>query len=188
MKARYKKLFLWSSLGSLALGAAVTLSRRPKRVADRPLTCRKIPRTCRGIHLWTERFELDADGTRGFGHDRYYLQPTLFKVWSVLDLDLRSAPGKSTPEGAAIFHVTHIRALERTDAAPAEEYLQDRFYGIVTVVDAAGRSCGINAIARGGLLEIRKCYVGGTSNGVESGEVHRAIGRILNYRIEFAPA
>jgi hypothetical protein len=189
MKPKYKKLFLWSSLGSLAVGAAVALARRPRRADDQPMACRKLPKVCHGIQLWTERFEVEVWGSRRFVHDRYYLQPTPFKVWSVLDLSYHGAPGRSGPEGAAIYHITHIRSLEQGDSgeAEAEEYLQDRFYGIVTVVDAAGRCCGPNSIARGGMLEIKKCYVGGTANGVESGEVHRSIGRILNYRIEIAP-
>jgi hypothetical protein len=188
MKANYRKLFLWSSLGGIVAAAAVALARKPKRTYQ-SLVCRKIPRSCRGVHLWTERCEAEAWGARRFVHDRYYLQPTPFKVWSVLDLKLQAAPAKSGAEGAEIFHVTQARALEPGggESTETEECLQDRFYGIVTVVDAAGRSCGTNAIARGGILEIRKCYVGGTSNGVDSGEVHRSIGRILNYRIEFVP-
>ncbi len=189
MKRNYKKLFFWSSLGSLAVGTAVALSRRPRRAADQPLACRKLPRACQGIHLWTESFEVEVWGAKRFVYDHYYLQPTPFKVWSVLDLSYQSAPGRPGPEGAAIYHVTHIRALEQgeDEAAQAEEYLQDRFYGVVTAVDDTGRCCGPNSIARGGTLEIKKCYVGGTSNGVESGEVHRSIGRILNYRIEITP-
>lgn len=170
------------------MGAAITLARRPRRIACPPLACRKIPRECHGIYLWTERFDVEVAGARRFAHDRYYLQLTPFKVWSVFDLSYRGAPGKSLPEGAAIYHVTHLRSLADGGEKEAheEELLQDRFYGIVTVVDAAGRCCGANAIARGGILEIRKCYVGGTSNGIESGEVHQSIGRILNYRFETA--
>jgi hypothetical protein len=185
MQAKYKKLFFWSSLGSIAVGATIALARRQKQAPYPPLACRKIPRAALGVHLWTERFEVNDGGTRQYVHDRYFLQPTHFKVWSVLDLSFRSSPGRSVPEGAAIYHVTQLRAVENTDANQHEEFMLDRFYGIVTVTEAAGRrSCGVNAIARGGILEIRKCYVGGTNNGVESGEVHRSIGRILNYRFE----
>ena len=61
-------------------------------------------------------------------------------------------------------------------------------YGIVTVLDSSGKICGMNSIARGGFLEIRKCFVGGSANGVESGEFHRSQTRILNYRIEYTNA
>jgi hypothetical protein len=185
MKANYKKLFFWSSLGSIAVGTAVTLARRPRRMKSRPLACRRIPEQCDGVLLWTERFEVEESGARHYAHDRYYLKPTPFKVWSVLELGLQSAPGKSRFGGAEIYHVTHARLLEENHE---EEHLKDRFYGIVTVVDAAGKSCATNSIARGGILEIKKCYVGGSSNGVESGEVHRSLGRILNYRIDYSAA
>jgi len=185
MKSNYKKWFFWSSLGSIAVGTAVTLVRRPRRLAGTPLACRKIPRVCLGIQLWTERMEVNEGGSRRFVHDRYCLEPTHFKLWSVLDLSFRRAPGTSAPEGAAIFHVTQRRSLENSSSAGHGEFILDRFYGIVTVLDPAqNRPCGINAIARGGILEVRKCFVGGTSNGVESGEIHRSIGPILNYRIE----
>lgn len=183
MKANYKRLFLWSSLGSLAVGAAVTLARKSKKMEHRPLACRKIPRECHGVILWTERFEIEVNGILCRAHDRYHLQPTPFKVWSVLDLNLQAAPRKSGPEGAAIHHVTHTRLVEYNQE---EELLQDRFYGVVTVVDATGKSCGNNCIARGGTLEIKRCYVGGSSNGVESGEVHRSLAPVLNYRIDYA--
>ncbi len=132
--------------------------------------------------MWTERFEVDECGTLCHAHDRYYLQPTPFKVWNVLDLNFQAAPRKSGFEGAAIHHVTHMRVLE---VEPEAEHLQDRFYGVVTVIDAGGKSCGANCIARGGMLEIKRCYVGGASNGVESGEVHRSLAPVLNYRVDY---
>jgi hypothetical protein len=185
MKANYKKLFLWSSLGSIAVGAAIALTRRPKRVPYTPLACRKIPPDCQGVHLWTERFELREGENRRFVHDHYFLQPSRFKVWSVLDLSFKDSAARSAPEGAAIFHITQTRIVENSDGDGKEEYVLDRFYGIVMTVDAVdGTSCCVNSIARGGMLSIRKCYVGGASNGVESGEIHRSTGRILNYRIE----
>jgi hypothetical protein len=182
MKANYSRLFLWSSIGTIAVGAAVALARRPRRAAPRVLAWRKIPRHCQGVLLWTERFALEEKGLRFYAHDRYYLQATPFRVWSVLDLSSQGAPGESGPGGAGIYHVTHTRLLENHNE---EEHLQDRFYGVVSVLDAAGRSCGTNCIARGGILEIKKCFVGGSSNGVESGEVHRSQSLILNYRIDY---
>jgi hypothetical protein len=185
MKANYRKLFLWSSLGSIAVGTVVALTRRPRRSTYAPVACRRIPRGCSGIHLWTERFEMNEGGLRQFVHDRYFLQPTHFRLWSVLDLSFRRTPGRTAPESAAIFHVTQMRSVENSVANQHEEFILDRFYGVITMVDPSNRrACGANMIARGGILEVRKCYVGGTNNGVESGETHRSIGRILNYRIE----
>ncbi len=190
MKSNYKKLFLWSSLGSLAVGAAVTLAHRRKRAQPQPLACRRIPRDCQSVRLWTERFEAAEAGASRYAHDVYLLRPTPFKVWSVLELvpqGERSRPGAG---GTSIFHVTRTRLSDEISEEMSGQEIepQERFYGVVTVVDDAGRSCGNNTIARGGYLEIRKCYVGGASNGVESGETHRSKGRVLNYRLDFAPA
>jgi hypothetical protein len=190
MKANYKKWFLWSSLGSFAVGAAVTLARGTRRMESRPLSCRKLPRECHEIVLWTERFEVQEHGARFFVHDRYGLQPTSFKVWSILDLPSVGLSGSSQPEGSPIYHVTRTRIADEADgnSVKLEPPLQERFYGVVSVLDPSGRFCAGSAIARGGILEIRKCYVGGSSNGVESGEIHRSAAPILNYRIEYGPA
>ena len=190
MKANYRKWFLWSSLGSLAVGAAVTLARRTRRMEIRPLFCRKLPRECHEIILWTERFEVEDHGARFFVHDRYALQPTSFKVWSILDLPSAGLTGGSGPEGSAIYHVTRTRIADEANGisvklAPPQ---QERFYGVVAVLDPSGRLCAGSAIARGGILEIKKCYVGGSSNGVASGEIHRSAAPILNYRIDYGPA
>jgi hypothetical protein len=182
MKANHSRLLLWSSIGTVAVGAAVAFARRPRRAATRVLACRKIPRHCQGVLLWTERFALEEKGARFYAHDRYYLQATPFRVWSVLDLSAQGVPGESGAGGAGIYHVTHVRVLESHNE---EEHLQDRFYGVVSVLDAAGRSCGTNCIARGGILDIKKCFVGGSSNGIESGEAHRSQSPILNYRIDY---
>jgi hypothetical protein len=186
MKANYGKWFLWSSLGSLAVGAAVTLARRTRRMERRHFSCRKLPRECHEIILWTERFEVEEPGARFFVHDRYDLQPTSFKIWSILDLPSAGLSGSSGPEGSTIYHVTRTRIADEADgiSLKLEPPLHERFYGVVAVFDPSGRFCARGAIARGGTLEIKKCYVGGSSNGVESGEIHRSAAPILNYRIE----
>lgn len=185
MKSRFKKLLLWSSVGSLA---AVALVRRSRRRPEVPLKCVKIPPDCRRACLWTEHFQTEGNGTALYACDRYVLQATQFKVWSILGRDSR--PDSSPPQGAAVFHVTHSRsvhppesALERT--SPREQ-LVDRFYGTVRTVGSQGHACAADSVARGGILEIRKCRAGGAAYGVETGEVHRSAGRILNYRFECA--
>ena len=187
MKAKFKRLFLWSSIGSIAAGAALAVARKSRKPESRPLSCRKLPAECLRATLWTGQFEVEENGERRLAHDRYILQPTGFRVWSILDLPARGASFQQRPAGSAIYHVTRARQFEsseREETAPQDQ-LVERFYGIVTVADDKKHAYKPNAIARGRFLEIRKCYVGGASNGVESGEVHRSLGRILNYRIEF---
>lgn len=183
MKSNWKRVFLWSSLGGLAVGTSVALTRIGRKPRGLPLRYEQIPRRCQRVILWTELFALEEGGKELSAHDEYLLQPTPFKVWSVLELP--SSGSALRGEGATVFHVTVSRYVNtgETDESKKREVWKDKFYGIIV----SSRPAGEARIARGASLTISKCYVGGTANGVESGEVHRSSGRILNYRFEYAP-
>jgi len=181
MRERLKRAFFWSSVGGLALGAAVALiGKVARKPALSPLVYEKIPPDCRRISLWTGRFEIEAAGKSSVAHDEYLLQVTPFKVWSFLNLQ----------EGIPVYHATVIRHLEPANGENMREQaqIQDRFYGILSATGGPGESPGPNLLARGGFLELRKCSVGGTSNAVETGDVHRSAGLVLNYRFEYTYA
>ncbi len=186
MKSTHKKLFLWSSLGSIVIGGAYALLRKRRLPASQPLACRKIPDDYRSVVVWTERFTLEEDGIQRHGFDRYQLQPSPFQVWSVLDLIPNRTPIPTAREGTPIHHITHVRISDQGSQPDGNtvERVEDRFYGVVSIFSRDGRSCRRNAIARGGFLQFNRCYVGGASNGIESGEVHTSIAPVLNYRIE----
>ncbi len=189
MRANIKRKLLWSSLGGLALGAAVALLRRPKNSTTIPLTYEPIPTECKKIIIWTERFKSGIEGRPYIAHDEYLLQSTPFRVWNVLDLT--SSAARTRQDGSPIYHATVVRNLEPegSDALTESPKTLERFYGTVSILDPAGKSPGLNYLARGAILEMRKCLVGGASNGIETGDVHRSAGRILNYRFEYsAPA
>jgi hypothetical protein len=181
MNTKWKQMLVWSSIGGVVLGAAVTLARKKPKDTSRPIACRKIPGSCKQFSVWTERFDLNEGGERQFAHDQYYFEATPFRVWNVLDL---ADASKRPQEGASVYHVTHVRAFERWENGgwKEEERVRDRFYGTISAVGSDGRSSGRNMIARGATLEIRKCLVGGACNGVETGEKHRSEGKVLNYR------
>lgn len=186
MNPKWKQMFVWSSIGGVVLGAAVTLARKKRKESSRPIACRRIPGGCERFSVWTERFNLAGAQQHQFAHDQYCCEATPFKVWNVLDL---ADAAKRPQDGASVYHVTHTRAFERWENGGwnEEERVMDRFYGTISTVGNDGKSCGRNMIARGGTLEIRKCLVGGASNGVETGEQHRSEGRILNYRWDLTP-
>ena len=192
---RLKRAFFWSSLGGVALGVAVAvIGKVARKPALSPLVYEKIPPGCRKISLWTERFEIEAAGKLSVAHDEYLLQVTPFKVWSFLNLP--SPDNKALQEGIPVYHATVIRHLEPVNGENGPEeaqgreeaQIQDRFYGILSASGGPGKSPGPNLLARGGSLELRKCSVGGTSNAVETGEVHRSTGLVLNYRFEYTYA
>src|SRR5262245_41350709 len=185
MKPKWKRVFILSSLGSVALGTTLSLVRKSRKPVLPPLADKKIPPECQSISLWTERFRTERDGVVRPAYDKYLLQPTGFKLWSILG----PASDEVNDEGVPIYHVTVTRYIafgevkeERKDAEPPQ-----KFSGTITVTNSSGKSPGPNYRARGGILEIRKCNVGGATNGVESGEMHRSEGRLLNYRLEYTP-
>jgi hypothetical protein len=186
MKSRWKRVFVWSSLGSLAVGVAVALARKPRIPQTPKLESQKIPSDCQRVSIWTEQFHERKDRADLAIQDKYVLQVTPFKVWSVLELGDTIASEKL--KGATVYHVAWLRYA---GAAPGEGYpdegrLQDRFYGTVATLNLTGKRSPKDHFARGGILEIRKCLVGGASNGVETGEVHHAAAPVLNYRFEYS--
>lgn len=184
VKTPLKNLFLWSSLGSVVVGATFAAARRKNRPGQPRQGCQPIPAGCERVYIWTAPAEIRQNGNSLVLRERYFLQLTAFKVWSVLDLP--AAAGRPGEGGATVYHVTHSRLLEPAEGSPAGEESVTRFYGTVNAVTVSGRACGKNALARGAILKINKCYVGGASNGVETGDIHRSAAPILNYRFEYA--
>jgi len=179
-------MFFWSSLGGVAVGAAVVLARKAHPPQTPPLDYQRIPFDCRRASLWTEQYVSKESDNNFSVQDKYVLQLTPFKIWSVLETGGDRVGEK--PEGTTIYHVTHLRYAGKADGEgyPDEGRLQDRFYGTIAIAGAEGTPSPRNYVTRGGILEIRKCLVGGASNGVETGEVHRSAAPILNYRFEYS--
>ncbi len=180
MRSGWKKLFFWSSLGSMAIGTAVALARR-KKPSSPVLVFTRIPQGCRKITVWTGQPPGPEMESGPETHDRYVLRPTSFKVWNILDIR-SSGLGGSLGEGTPIFHVTHWQSGGET--AKEEEKIIERFYGTVACMNSRGEISPKNHIARGATLVIRKCLVGGATNGIESGEVHTSTAPIFDYALD----
>jgi hypothetical protein len=186
MKSGWKRLFFWSSLGGVAVGTAVALARKARPPQLPLLEYERIPLGCQRASLWTEQYSSEEGDGSVAAQDKYVLQVTTFKVWSVVEAG-GGRPGEK-PEGTTIYHVTHLRyaATGGVEGYPDDGRLQDRFYGTIAVVRPDGRLGPRNCVARGAILEINKCLVGGGSNGIETGEVHHSASPILNYRFEYS--
>jgi hypothetical protein len=181
MEKRLKNMFLFSSLGSVLIGAGVALARNKTKVVSPAFQASRIPADCPQIMVLTEALQLvDRKGLR---RGRYLLQKTAFKVWSVLDLPV--TPGKDHPGGATVYYVTWSEIEEIPGQTPASETEKGRFYGTIAASVPGEATVRKNFIARGAVLQIHKCYVGGASNGVETGEIHKSDAPVLNYRLEY---
>ncbi len=185
MKSKWKKMFVWSSLGSVVLATAVALARKARKTQVPPLEVQPIPADCSRISIWTEHFQISPEDSGALIQDRYLLQATPFRVWSVLEPE-GTLPGRG-PVSWKIFHVTHLRFFDTSlaEAAPEQGQVQDRFYGTISALEPGNERPTRNRIGRGAILAIRKCSVGGASNGVETGEIHQSAAPILNFRFEY---
>src|SRR5512138_1586880 len=168
MRVRWKRLFFWSSLGSVAVAVAVSVARKARKPAAAP-EFYSIPPDCSGLTIRTQLFEAGEGRAKNAVWDEYSAQPTSFKVWNVLEL--QPQPSGTNPHGRTIYHISHVR--QRRDLPQTGE-LVERFYGTLRSVDPRSRAPRNDELARGTILEIARCYVGGASNGVETGEVHRS--------------
>jgi hypothetical protein len=181
MENRLKKVFLYSSVGSVLVGAGVALSRKKTKTENSAFQLRHIPADCPKIIVLTET--VGTDDPKVLRRERYVLLKTPFKVWSVLDLPAN--PAADNLAGASVYHVTWFEIREEPGQAPPVETEKGRFYG--TVAAGSRGDTKKNYIARGSVLQVYKSYVGGASNGVETGEVHVSLAPILNYRFEYGP-
>jgi hypothetical protein len=180
MRARWARAFLWSTLGGAAVGVAAVLAGSRRRSAAPVLRCQRIPDGCSRVVIWTRGFQIEAPDGLQTVHDTYVLQMTSFKAWSVMDLP--SGPGEGRTEGSDIYHITHIRTHD------GAETVLDRFYATIDLIDAHGKSCGRSRLARGGVLQVRECLVGGAANGIETGNARLSAAPVLNFRFEYSPA
>jgi hypothetical protein len=81
-----------------------------------------------------------------------------------------------------------VRVTERTvgGGVPGEVRQRlERFYATAATSTQDGQLLGKSVLARGGTLEFVLCNVGGSSNGVETDQVHRSLSPILNFRFEY---
>ena len=180
MRARWTKAFLWSTLGGAAVGVTAVLAGRRRRSAPPVLRCQRIPDGCSRVVIWTRGFQIEAPDGPQTVHDTYVLQVTPFKAWSVMDLPSDPGDGRTT-EGSDIYHIAHSRTRD------GAETVLDRCYATIDLIDAHGKSCGRNRLARGGVLRVRECLVGGAANGIETGNVRLSAAPVLNFRFEYSP-
>jgi hypothetical protein len=188
MKSRLRKALLWSSVGSMLLGGAVAaVARRARRKPPVQLEGCRIPPDCRRTLVWTEPFDLGSEPqqmTRA--RDLYVLESTPFIVWSVLELSVQPDQEESN-RGTPIYHVTRMRVTEKASRGGLmgeERERLDRFYATVGM-PSHRPSLGKNVLARGATLELVLCNVGGSTNGVETDQVHQSVRPVLNFRFEY---
>lgn len=171
----WKRIRNWS-VGGAAIGAAV-LARRSRRRSKGEI--KPIPADVQHIEIVTDEREINHQGERYLSHAVYHCTPTRFRVYSLL------RTGEAGKHGQTIYHVAPSMQVRRQKGSPESEFLpQERFYATLNLYVESRRDPLPDHLAKGREIEFRKCHVGGSLNGVETGERILAMAPILRYTIE----
>lgn len=152
--------------------------RSRRRSREKP---RAIPEDLAHIVIVTDARQVNKGDAQGLASTRYRCTPTRFRVWSFLRprSDHESGPG-----GQLIYHVSPEIHFRRDPDSPHEETLsEESFYATIHLQAESKREALAGKICRGRLLEFHKCHVGGSLNGVETGEKLVTMTPVVDYHL-----
>ncbi len=168
---KWKKLGLGVGglfLSGIALGSTVFFARKKTEPLPPPYW---IPEPPTPFSILTDEIEGKHDKQSFRSYLEYFCQPTQFRVWTLVDLDLYRVQRQSGPamNGHPIFHITsriHLRGSDGTTTTIDDE----RFYATIHTHRGKSLTTLASCIQVGKFVEFRKCHVGGALNGIETGE------------------
>lgn len=160
---KWKKLAL-PGLGAAALGfAAVVLGRRRRKKSPPPTP---IPDPVGSIFIETDPRPLTYRGRSFHSQSKYTCKPSRFRVWGLLD----RPPAEDRPGGNPIYLVSPVVEFTADSGGEREVVPEERFYATLHYRPEGRMKSHPNAVGVGAPLEFRKCHVGGSMNGVETGD------------------
>jgi len=167
---KWKKLGLGLGglfLSGVALGSTVFFARKKSEPLPPPYW---IPDPPAPFSILTDEIEWKQDKQAFRSHLEYSCQPTQFRVWSLVDLDLyrMQRAGGPAVEGHPIFHITSKMSLRQSDGMTTT--IDERFYATIHTHRGKSLTTLASCIQVGRYVEFRKCHVGGSLNGIETGE------------------
>ena len=157
-------------LSGLALGSTVVLSRRRKQPETLPPPW-LIPENPGPFSIVTEELEWTDENQRFRSRREYDCQPTQFRVWRLMDLDLYRVrrEGNDRMSGYPVFHVTPKLSVWGADGK-ITSVDEERFYATIYAHRGKTETTLASCVQVGRYVEFRKCHVGGALNGIETGE------------------
>lgn len=160
------KKVLWTGLGGAVVGVLGVMAGRhvQKRRAERP---QPIPADVSSLRIETEQMLLHYRDKPYLSRTIYNCRPTRFRVWSLLGSSADGEPGDS---GLRIFHVTPVLEFRPQQEDELETFSEEKFYATVHLRCEKRKRNLAEHLARGSYLEFHKCHVGGSMNGVATGD------------------
>ncbi len=162
---KWRKL-LWGGLSGLALGvvAVVARKRQSRRRAESPVA---IPENIRILTIETEQLDLTYRGRPYHSRTVYTCNPTRFFVWSIFQ---GRDSGQEPEPSLRIFHVEPVVEFQSTDGEDLQKLAEESFYATLHLRGQEQGPSLAEQLARGAYLEFKKCHVGGSMNGVLTGD------------------
>jgi len=162
---KWKKLLV-TGLGGLAFGAVAVVAqkRRKKRRAEAP---QPIPGHVKLVEIETEPLDLTYRDQPYQSRSRYTCSPTQFSVWSLLEAGADS--DEKEGKGLRIFHVTPVIEFFSQEGR-TETVAEEKFYATLHLRCEKSHRHLPEHLARGDYAEFHKCHVGGSMNGVPTGD------------------
>ena len=174
IKKNWKPLTLWSSLGGLLFGGALFAYKKGyMRNADPPVP---LPDQLESIDLKTRPFEIRTEDRTRTVRSQYHLQATPFRIWSVLEEGRKGHP---------VFFVTPRQFL-LGEAGAEEEVQGEPFYAAIGIPKFTKKRDLLDHLHEGSQILFLHCLVGGSCNGIPTGEKTLSTGKIASW--EFSPA
>ncbi len=162
MGLKWKK-FLFPGISGAVVGFAAVLARR--RRVRRASVSRDVRGSEKRILIVAAEQSRPYRGREYLSKVIYTCEPSRFKVWRFLH-----PSGEDDGEAASqrIYHITPVIEFKSSDGDQAEVVQEAKFYATLHGL-IAGRVTP-DRIAEGSLIEFHKCHVGGSMNGIETGE------------------
>ncbi len=177
-KWNWKKILNWGGLGTLALGAAWVARKRRRGNGEKPVP---VPDSAQRIEIVTEERKNVLEGKTYHSRAHYRLEPTRFRVWSFLR---QPEDDESAHKGQRIYHVTpEVRVFPIDDPENPSIVREERYYATLHLYTEGRRDPIPSHLARGHLVEFKKCHVGGSVNGVETGEKVISLAPVARFEV-----
>lgn len=171
MSVQWKKFLLRAgglALSGLALGTTVSAARKKPVPVSPPWW---IPDPPPAFSILTEDLQWKREGREISSHLEYACQPTQFELWQLLDLELYRVRSERRParNSLPIFHVV-LRVHLHDHGQVLPPFDDERFYATIHTHRGKTATTLASCVQVGRYVEFRKCYVGGSLNGIETGE------------------
>lgn len=171
IKKNWKPIAFWSGLGGLLFGGAIYAYKKGYVGNNNPV--QPLPPDAGEIILQTTAVQVESDEDTHSVRSEYHLQLTPFRIYSIMD--------KRRP-GHPVYFITPNRFVLMPDGR--ERTIQtESFYAMVGIPRFAKRRDLIGHVRKDSQVVFHICLVGGSTNGIPTGEKVISQGKLSSWNV-----